>query len=129
MQMIKMNYFDKESNRMISWNELCSNEDFEIRAYEDGLFLFDMSRKDECGYEYEMNGVFHLCSGKKDMHNQEIYDGHVMNVKGYSVPFVATFQDGSFMLEAKDNILSMALNLYQSNEIEIVGDMYQFFDE
>ncbi|PFQ34667.1 YopX family protein [Bacillus cereus] len=123
--MIKLNYFDEESNRMVSWSELCSNENFEIRAFEDGLFLFDMSRRDECGYEYEMKGTFYLFSGKKDMHNREIYDGHLMHVKGHSVPFIVTLQEGSFMLEAKDNTLSMALSLYQSDEIEIVGDIYQ----
>ncbi|MDX5853277.1 YopX family protein [Bacillus cereus group sp. BfR-BA-01363] len=66
-----------------------------------------------------------MFSGKKDMHNREIYDGHLMHVKGYSVPFIVTLQESPFMLEAKDNTLSMALSLYQSDEIEIVGDVYQ----
>ncbi|MFJ8531113.1 YopX family protein [Bacillus sp. NPDC094106] len=126
MDRVKLIFFDKEENRMINWNELYLNDNLEINIGQEGLYLVDKSRTDDDGYEYQMDGVFHLFSGKKDMHSREIYDGYVLRVKGYSVPFIVSFQDGAFMLKAKDESLSMALNMYQADEIEVIGDIYQF---
>lgn len=129
MENIELRVWDREQKKFL---EIGDSEGQAKPNYYNGLFFTLVGKKDEDGYDYEIDADILLLSDKKDRNQKRICEDDIIRVNKFifqtSGPLpenlVVKFYDGMFQLfRGKESL--MGLHLSYVEDCEIIGDIRQ----